>query len=130
MVKVTEYNNILNGITVQELTPSLRERMTLAAEINGVVITGVRPDSPARGLLQAGDVIMEVNRQPIRNTKDYAAAATKVGEKETVLLLIHRNGGSSIPHDRTVNQAGRPAPPLAICGIDPIMRPSNNSMPP
>ena len=92
--KKTEYNNILNGITVQELTQSIRDRLNLAEEINGVVITDLTPDSSARGLLQAGDVIEEVNRMPIRSAKDYADAAAKIGEKDAVLLLIYRNGGS------------------------------------
>jgi len=92
--KKTEFNNVLNGITTQELTPSLRDRMNLSADINGVVITNVGPESQAHGLLQPNDIIEEVNRTPIQNAQEYEGAVSKIGEKDTVLLLVHRNGGS------------------------------------
>ncbi len=90
----TEYNNLLNGITIQELTPSLRQRMALPPEITGVVITDLSPDNPAHGLLLPNDVIEEVNRQPIKGAQDYEEAVSKIGEKDAILLLIYRNGGS------------------------------------
>jgi serine protease Do len=94
VVKKTEYNNVLKGITVQELTPSLRDRMNLPENLNGVVITGISPDSPTQGLLQQNDVIQEVNRQAIQSAQDYDQAVSKIGENDTVLLLIYRDGGS------------------------------------
>ncbi len=90
----TEYNNLLNGITIQELTPSLRQRLALPPEIAGVVITDLSPDNPAHGLLLPNDVIEEVNRQPIKGAQDYEEAVAKIGEKDAILLLIYRNGGS------------------------------------
>jgi serine protease Do len=94
VVKKTEYNNVLKGITVQELTPSLRDRMNLPENLNGVVITGMSPDSPTQGLLQQNDVIQEVNRQAIQSVQDYDQAVSRIGENDTVLLLIYRDGGS------------------------------------
>jgi serine protease Do len=94
VVKKTEYNNVLKGITVQELTPSLRDRMNLPENLNGVVITGISPDSPTQGLLQQNDVIQEVNRQAIQSVQDYDQAVSRIGENDTVLLLIYRDGGS------------------------------------
>ncbi|HEX9137654.1 MAG TPA: PDZ domain-containing protein, partial [Nitrospirota bacterium] len=63
--------------------------------MNGVVITGVGPDSPAQGILQPNDVIQEVNRQPIQGAQDFDGAVSKIGAADTVLLLIYRDGGSS-----------------------------------
>jgi serine protease Do len=93
-VKKVEYNNVLKGITVQELTASLRDQINVPENMNGVVITDVGPDSPAQGILQAGDVILEVNRHEIKNLKDYDQLASKIGEKDSVLLLIYREGGT------------------------------------
>ena len=93
-VKKVEYNNVLKGITVQELNASLRDQINVPENMNGVVITDVGPDSPAQGILQAGDVVLEVNRHEIKNLKDYDQLASKIGEKDSVLLLIYREGGT------------------------------------
>lgn len=93
-VKKVEYNNVLKGITVQELTASLRDQIGVPENMNGVVITDVGADSPAQGILQAGDVVLEVNRHDIKNISDYDQLVSKIGEKDSVLLLIYREGGT------------------------------------
>ncbi len=94
VIKKTEYNNVLRGITVQEITQSLRDKLNLPDNLTGVVITDVSSDSPAQGLLQQGDVIQEVNRKTIQSAQDYDHAVGKIGDKDAVLLLIYREGGS------------------------------------
>ena len=93
-VKKVEYNNVLKGITVQELTASLRDQLGVPENMNGVVITNIGADSPAQGILQAGDVVLEVNRHDIKNLSDYDQLVSKIGEKDSVLLLIYREGGT------------------------------------
>jgi serine protease Do len=90
----TEIKNSLKGVTVQELTAGLREKLDIPENLNGVVVTSVAPDSPAQGLLQANDVIQEVNRQEVQNPQDYERAIAKIGEKDVMLLLVYRRGGS------------------------------------
>jgi serine protease Do len=90
----TEYRNVLQGVGVEELTPGLRAKLNLPENLNGVVVTEVGPDNPAQGILQAGDLIQEMNRQEIRDTNEYDQIASKIGEKDNVLLLIYRDGGS------------------------------------
>ena len=94
VIKKTEYNNVLRGITVQEITQSLRDKLNLPDNLNGVVVTDVSSDSPAQGLLQQGDVVQEVNREAIQSAQDYDQAVGKIGDKDAVLLLIYREGGS------------------------------------
>jgi serine protease Do len=94
IVNKTEYNNVLKDVAVQELTPDLREKLNLPENLSGVVVTDVGPDSPAQGLLQPGDVIQELNKVTIRSAQDYDKAVSKLGEHDTVLLLIYREGGS------------------------------------
>jgi serine protease Do len=94
VAKKTEYENVLRGVTVQELTPALRDRLNLPENLSGVVITGVEPDSPAQGVLQANDVIQEVNRRAIQSGQDFDEAVSKIRSTDTVLLLIYREGGS------------------------------------
>jgi serine protease Do len=95
IIKKTESNNVLKGITVQELTQSLRDKLDIPENTNGVVVIGINPDSPAQGLLQVNDVILEVNRQEIRSAQEYEQIVSKISEKDAVLLLIYREGGSA-----------------------------------
>ncbi len=94
VAKKIEYNNVLKGITVQEITVSLRNQLGLPSNANGVVVAAVSGDSPAQGILQANDVIIEVDRQEIKSLNDYDQAASKIGENDSVLLLVYRDGGT------------------------------------
>ena len=93
-VKKVEYDNVLKGITVQEITTTLRDQLGVPENMNGVVITDIGADSPAQGILQAGDVVLEVNRHDIKNLSEYDQLVSKIGEKDSVLLLIYREGGT------------------------------------
>lgn len=94
VVKKTSYDNVLKGVTVQELTPSLRDKLGILENLSGVAITEIAADSPAGDLLQPGDVIQEVNRVPIQSAQDYDQVVSKIKATDTVLLLIQRGGGS------------------------------------
>jgi serine protease Do len=94
VVKKVDYDNVLKGLTVQELNASLRDQIGAPENMNGVVITDVGADSPAQGILQVGDVVLEVNRHEIRNLGDYDKLVSKIGKKDPVLLLIYRDGGT------------------------------------
>lgn len=80
--------NPLSGIEVDELTPALRRRLGLPPDAEGVVITRVAPSSSAAEAgLEPGDVIQEIDRQPIRSVADFRRAAARA-EGKSVLLLI------------------------------------------
>jgi serine protease Do len=83
----------LQGIQVEPLTPQLRARLELPSTLKaGTVITGVAPGSPAqRAGLAPGDVIVEMNKQPVGSVQDFREAYKKAGGKN-VLLLIFREG--------------------------------------
>lgn len=59
------------GLEVSEISPQLSQRFRLE-EKKGILVTDVRPDSAAEeaGII-TGDVILEINKQPIRDTSDY-----------------------------------------------------------
>jgi serine protease Do len=90
-----EYNNLLQGVTVQDLIPELQNRLNLPKKLKGVVVSDISEDSPAAMVLMQGDVIQEINRQKINSVKDYESVVAKVKPDENILLLIFR-GGSSI----------------------------------
>ncbi len=88
------------GLRAQDLTPELAGQLGID-EANGVVVTEVRPGSPAdEAGLQRGDVIIEVNRDEVKDTGDLQAKLE--GDDESVLMLIRR-GDSTLymPMKRT-----------------------------
>jgi serine protease Do len=57
----------------------------------GVVVTSVDPSGPAvEAGIQRGDVIQEVNRQPVKSADDLRGAIDKNGSKPALLLLNRR----------------------------------------
>ena len=89
-----DFDNILKDVVVQDLTPDLRQRLNIAADIAGVVVTQISQDDPTLNVLQQGDVIMEVERKPVGNVGEYNEVVSKIGPKDTVLMLIYRDGAS------------------------------------
>jgi len=80
------------GLSVIPLTPEIASELNLPAGTKGVVVDSVDPAGPAASTgLARGDVIQEVNRQPISSADDLRAAIDKNGNKPA-LLLINRRG--------------------------------------
>ncbi|MEO8182688.1 MAG: DegQ family serine endoprotease [Deltaproteobacteria bacterium] len=87
------HEQTLDGLSLEGLTPKLRQRMNLPASVKqGVVVTGVAPGSNAaeRGI-QPGDLVLEVNRKPVNTTQDFLTAY-KASTGKGALLLIYREG--------------------------------------
>ncbi len=82
------------GISVQPITPDIAKRLGLK-DTEGVIISSVKSDGPAASAgLRRGDVIKEVDRRTIKNTKDYEKAITAVEKKDVVLMLILRGNNT------------------------------------
>jgi len=78
------------GLTVQRLTPQMAEGLGLD-KTEGVVVTGVEPGSAAdEAGIRRGDVIMEVDRKPIRNLDEYKKAVAAIRKGRGVLFLVRR----------------------------------------
>lgn len=83
----------LVGVEVQDLTPEISQQLGLPPRMQGVVISGLDPSSAAAEAgLQPGDVITQINRQPVRNVEDYRRLLAALGEEQDVLLLMNRAG--------------------------------------
>ena len=80
------------GITITPLTPGLAEQLRLPGNAQGVVITDVDPAGPAAEAgLREGDLIEQVNRQPVRTASDVRNALERSGNRPA-LFLIRRQG--------------------------------------
>lgn len=83
------------GFAVQELTPEMAQRLGYETIQSGIVITAVKPDSPAfNGGLRAGMMIVEMNRQSINSMADFQRAARDISTEDGVLLLLSTPQGS------------------------------------
>lgn len=82
------------GLAVQELTPEVAESLGLK-EREGVLIANVAPGSPAaQAGLRRGEVIVEVNQQPVKSLEEYVRQLEKAMEDGGVLLFVKREGQS------------------------------------
>jgi serine protease Do len=80
------------GVTVAPLTPELASRLHVPSDTKGLVIQDVDPDGRAADAgIQSGDVIEEVNRQPVRSVEELREAV-RSNSGRPALLLINRNG--------------------------------------
>jgi serine protease Do len=81
------------GLRVQDLSPDLAHELGLDS---GVLISGVEPGSRGDEVgLQARDVILEVNRSPVKDVSSYQQAL-KAGGKGSIVLLLVKRGDSTL----------------------------------
>jgi serine protease Do len=84
------------GMAVTGISPDIGRRFRFEAEQEGLVVIAIAPaSSAARAGIQVGDVIEEVNRQPIRTLEDFAKATTAAKDSDRPLLLTRRGNFSS-----------------------------------
>ncbi len=87
-------NTALAGLEVRNLTPDVAGRLGLPPDFKGVVITDIDPDSNAAAAgLRAGDLITEINREPVNSLDDYKRIIGKLQKDEQPLLLVKRREG-------------------------------------
>src|SRR5581483_8026261 len=92
------------GLTVQNLTPEIAESLGISGDVKGVLVAGVESGSVAEEAgLRRGDVIIEVNRQPVPDVDAYNKAIGGVEAGKSVLLLVRRG-------ENTVFLALKPPP--------------------
>jgi serine protease Do len=81
----------LDGVEVTNLNPQIAEQLNLPPSTTGVMVTDVDPSSKmADSGLRKGDVIQEVNHQPVKNVSEFQSAMRKSGSNP--LLLVNRDG--------------------------------------
>ena len=80
------------GITVQPLTAETATRFGLDANDEGLLVTRVDPSgSAADAGIRQGDLIQEVNRQPVKSAAEFSAAIQRSGAKPALVLVKRRN---------------------------------------
>jgi serine protease Do len=92
------------GITVRKLTPEMAERLDIPAG-KGVIVQDVKGGSFAEDIgVGRGDVILEINKQPVNNEDDFSKAESHLKSGEDVVFLVRPRGSSR--QDGTIFMAG------------------------
>jgi serine protease Do len=87
-------SSALAGVSVEDLDAQSARDLKLSPNTKGVVVTNVDPSSEAAEAgLRRGDVIEEVNRQPVKNTAEFERAI-RSSKDHKPLLLVNRNGST------------------------------------
>jgi serine protease Do len=85
---------VLNGVAVSDIDPATRRQLNIPNRIKGALITDVAQDSAsARAGLKPGDVILEINHQPVRSADDAVELSKDATNKKT-LVRLWSNGGT------------------------------------
>lgn len=84
----------LAGVVFDEITPPLARQMDLSVN-SGVVVTDIEEGSLAEASgLQPGDVILEFNRQSIKDFATFQRLADPLKPTDLALLLVNRQGNA------------------------------------
>jgi serine protease Do len=80
----------LASIHVDELTPEMARQLDLPGNVQGVLVAGVDPDSGVAEL-QKGDVIEQINQQPVASVADYNKIAAALDPSQPQVLSVCRH---------------------------------------
>ena len=84
----------LASIHVDELTSERARQLDLPPNVQGVLVTDVDPDS-GMAELQKGDVIEEINQQPVTTVSDYKKTAESLDPNQPQVLSVCRHRARS-----------------------------------
>jgi serine protease Do len=92
------------GVTVRKLTPDMADRLDIPAG-KGVIVQDVKAGSFAEDVnLARGDIILEVNKQPVNSEEDFARIESNLKSGQDVVFLVRQRGSSR--QDGTIFLAG------------------------
>ncbi|MBU2521021.1 MAG: DegQ family serine endoprotease [Proteobacteria bacterium] len=78
------------GVRVSELTPEIVRHFNIN-EAGGIIVIDVEPESQgAQAGVMVGDIIKEINHQPITTVKDYKKEIKELKKGDSILMFIKR----------------------------------------
>ena len=81
-------------ISVREINDKDITSRNLIKSTNGVVITNIENKSPLKNILSINDIIIEVQKNPVKNSSDLKNIVDRIfkkGEKTLLLTIINKN---------------------------------------
>ncbi len=90
----TEDTEARFGISIQNITPEIASRLGIEPN-EGVLVTSVDNNSFAEEIgLQRGDVIQQLNHQPVNRVEDVLRIQRGLAPQSDVVFMVHRMQGS------------------------------------
>lgn len=87
--------DMLDGVEVTDLDGQMRRRFDVPQRIRGALVTKVDEDSNAADAgLRPGDVIVEINRRPVK-TAEEAIDATMAAKGDRILIRVYSQSGGN-----------------------------------
>jgi serine protease Do len=92
------------GVTVRKITPEMADRLDVPSG-KGVIVQDVKQGSFAEDVnLSRGDIILEVNKQPVSSEEDLSRIESSLKSGQDVVFLVRQRGSSR--QDGTIFLAG------------------------
>jgi serine protease Do len=92
------------GLSVHAVTNDFAERLDVPAG-KGVIVQEVKPGSFAEDIgLSRGDMILEINKQPVNSEEDFSRIASSLKSGQDVVFLVRQRGAGR--QDGTIFLAG------------------------
>ena len=86
----TDDADSLSGVQVIALAPAIVQSMKLPLDVEGVIVKRVEPGTPAAEKLEPGDVIEQVNQQPVGSVADFGKLVRALPDGLPIVLSIIR----------------------------------------
>ena len=84
----------LDGVTVADLNSQIRNQLQVPDDVQGALVTSVDSNSnSANAGLQANDIILEINRHPVKDA-DQAVNLAEAAKTKRILLKVWRRTGN------------------------------------
>ena len=84
------------GLGLSDVTPDIRQELQAPRNVTGALVGNVQPGSPADNAgLQRGDVILEVNRKPVKSAQDATETLKSIPAGQDALVLVWSQGGNT-----------------------------------
>lgn len=101
----SDASDTLQGVGVADLDAQARQQYAVPEKIKGAVVTQVDPASAAADAgLKAGDVILEINKRPVKSADDAVKLTTNPKDRITLLHVWSNEGSRYLVVDE--NKAG------------------------
>jgi serine protease Do len=92
------------GLTVRAVTSDMADRLDIPAG-KGVIVQDIKPSSFADDVgLTRGDVILEINKQPVNSEDEFARISSSLKSGQDVVFLVRQRGSGR--QDGTIFLAG------------------------
>jgi serine protease Do len=103
----SDESDALQGVAVSDLDAQMRRQFGVDRKITqGAIVTEVEPTSAAADAgLKAGDVIIEINKQPVKSAEDAVKLTTNAKDKITLLHVWSNDGSQWNSHYLVVDES-------------------------